>query len=290
MGKRFLILLVVFSITLVAAGCIAPAPPKPGKEVVKISVQPVYSLHVMSQKYSPLFKYLAKETGYDLRVVSAMSYDNYFPTLEANEVHIGIQNPLAYVTLAKTRGAYPLAKMVQPDGKTSYRGVIISGKDSEIDKLEDLRGKEVVAASRSPVAGFLAQALVCKQQGIDVDKELHLSFVGTQDAVIEAVYRGKAEAGFVREDALQLTGERIDLSRFNIIAETPYFPTWCVAAFDNTPSSVANRIANALLRLDISQPADRELLEAIGIAGFQKAVDADYDIIRKVITELNLPY
>ena len=291
MLKRALLLFIFVSLLVLVLGCIAPAPPKPGKEVVKVSIQPVYSLHIVSQKYSPLFRYLSRETGYDIRVVSAMRYDNYLPILEAHQVHIGIQNPLAYVTLVKTRGAYPLVKMVHPDGNTSYRGVIITSQGSGINRIEDLKGKKVVAASRRAVGGFLGQAVVCKDNGIDVDRDLHLSLIGTQDAVIYAVYQGKAEAGFVREDALPLlVRERIDLTRLNIIAYTDFFPTWCVAAFENTAPGVATEIAKALLNLDWEESEEREVLESVGIAGFAQVSDSDYDIIREAMDTANIPY
>ena len=290
MVKRVLLIFILLSLLVLVLGCIAPNPPKPGKEVVKISVEPVYSLHIMSQKYNPLISYLARETGYDMRMVSAISYDNYLPTLESNQVDIGIQNPRAYITLVKTRGAYPLAKMIQPDGRVSYQGVIITLQGSGINRVEDLIGKEVVAASADAVGGFLGQALVCKQNGIDVNKDLHLYFVGSQDVVIHSVYQGKAAAGFVREDALPLFKDNIDLLKLKIIAYTDHVPSWCVTAFDNTPAEVANKIAKALLDLDFGNPEGRQILEAIGIIGFTSTTDSDYDIIREVMDELNIPY
>lgn len=282
--------MILISLLVLVLGCFAPAPPKPGKEVIKISVQPVYSLYVMSQKYSPLVKYLSRETGYEIRVVSAISYDNYLPTLESNQVHIGIQNPLAYITLAKTRGAYPLVRMTEPDGSLSYRGVIITGQGSAINRVEDLKGKEVATASRSAVGGFLGQALVCKQNGIDVDRDLYLYFLSSQDAVIYAVYQGKVAAGFVREDALPLLKENIDLTKLNIIAYTDYFPTWCVAAFGNTTPEMATKVSRALLNLDREKPGGREILEAIGTTGYVPASDSDYNIMRQLMDTLNIPY
>jgi len=286
------VLLLVVSVTLLAPmpGCIEPAPPKPGKKVVKVSVQPVYSLHIMSQKYSPLIRYLSRETGYDIRVVSAMSYENYLPTLEANQVHIGIQNPLAYITLVKTRGAYPLLKMVHRDGSTSYRGVIITRKGSGVNQIGDLKGKKVAAASRRAVGGFIGQVAICRDNGINVDRDCLLSLVETQDNAIDSVYRGEAEAGFVREDTLSIVRERTDLSKLNIIGYTDYFPTWCVAAFENTAPEVATEITKALLNLDWGESEDREILEAIGIAGFTQASDSDYTIIREKMDALNIPY
>jgi len=290
MPKKMSISCAIVSLLVLLSGCIAPSPPKPGKKLVKISVQPIYSLHLMSQRYSPLFRYLADETGYDIRVVSAMSYDNYLPTLEANQVHLGIQNPLAYITLAKTRGAHPLAKMVELNGNALYRGIIIARKDSGIQKIEDLRGRTAAASSRRAIGGFFAQAYHCRQHGLDVNKDLRLSFVDTQDGVVNAVYQGKVKVGFVREDALAPLKDRIDLNAITAIAHTDYYPTWCVAAFAETPPEVEREITRALLNLDPEKPEHRGILKAIGIAGFQEASDLDYDILRKTMDGLSLPY
>ena len=290
MPKKMSISCAIVSLLVLLSGCIAPSPPKPGKKLVKISVQPIYSLHLMSQRYSPLFRYLADETGYDIRVVSAMSYDNYLPTLEANQVHLGIQNPLAYITLAKTRAAHPLAKMVELNGNALYRGIIIARKDSGIQKIEDLRGRTAAASSRRAIGGFFAQAYHCRQHGLDVNKDLRLSFVDTQDGVVNAVYQGKVKVGFVREDALAPLKDRIDLNAITAIAHTDYYPTWCVAAFAETPPEVEREITRALLNLDPEKPEHRGILKAIGIAGFQEASDLDYDILRKALDGLSLPY
>lgn len=294
MSKRLritlpLVVLLVNFLVLVA-GCIAPAPPRPGKQVVTISVQPVYPLHVISQKYSPLIAYLSRETGYSIRLVSAISYDSYFAILEANQVQIGIQEPTAYITLAKTRHAYPLAKMLDPGGNAWYRAVIFSLQGSDIDGPEDLRGKTVAATSRRSTSGFLAQALICRQSGIDVNKDIAFLFVNTQNAVIDAVYQGKADAGFIPEDGFPTADEGAGFTSVRIIAYTEYLPAWCVAAFDDTPPEVASAIDTALLSLDREEPEHRKILEAIGIGGFQKALDSDYDIVRELMSYMSISY
>jgi phosphonate transport system substrate-binding protein len=292
MSKRILILLLLVFVNLLVTvpGCIAPAPPRLGKQVVTISVQPVYPLHVISQKYSPLIAYLSRETGYSVRLISAISYDSYFAILSANQVQIGIQEPTAYITLVKTRRAYPLAKMLDPGGNAWHRAVIFSLQGSGIDAPNDLKGKTVAATSRRSASGFLAQALICRQSGIDVNKDIDFLFVNTQNAVIDAVYQGKADAGFIPEDGFPPAGAVTDFTSVKIVAYTEYLPAWCVAAFDDTPPEVATAIDTALLSLDREKPEHREILEAIGISGFQKALDSDYDIVRELMSYMNFPY
>jgi phosphate/phosphite/phosphonate ABC transporter binding protein len=219
-----------------------------------------------------------------------MNYDNYFTRLEANQVHIGIQDPLGYITLVKTRKAYPLLKMVNPDGSMSYRGIIITRKDSGVNQIVDLKGKKVAASSDRAVGGFIAQVVMCMKKGINVETDCRVFLVGTEDNVINAVYSGEADAGFVREDALSVANEKIDLSKLKIIGYTEYFPNWCVSAFKNTDREVANKITTVLLSLDRGKEEDREILDAIDISGFVPASDSDYNIIREKMKALNIPY
>jgi ABC-type phosphate/phosphonate transport system substrate-binding protein len=123
-----------------------------------------------------------------------------------------------------------------------------------------------------------------------VNKDIHFLFVNTQNAVIDAVYQGKADAGFIPEDGFPPAGAVTDSTSVKIVAYTEYLPSWCVAAFDDTPPEVATAIDTALLSLDREKPEHREILEAIGISGFQKALDSDYDIVRELMSYMNFPY
>lgn len=290
----YILLLVLL---LLVAGCKAPS--EEGEavakrevvKVVKVSIQPKYSLSIMSKNYSPIIRYLSEETGYKIRLVSALSYNSYFYTLEANQVDIAFQNPLAYVILHKTRGAYPLVRTIEFYGSDKYRGMIITHKESGIEKIEELKGKKVAVASRKALGGYLSQALLCQENGIDdVEKELSIVLMRTQDDVIFSVYRQKVDAGFVREDALREVRGRIDLEKIKFVEYTDYSPTWCVAAFRNTKPEVAEKIKNALLKLDVKIPKQRDILEAMGATSFIEAKDLDYKVVRDMMAKLDIPY
>ena len=274
---------VIFLLLVWVVGCKPPAEgeesvaKKETVEVVKLSIQPKYSISIMSKKYSPIIRYLSEETGYKIRLVSALSYSSYFHALEANQVDIAFQNPLAYIILHKTRGAYPLVKM-KYNGIDKYRGMIITHKESGIENIEELKGKKIAVASRKALCGYLGQARLCRESGIDVERELSIVLMQTQDDVILNVYRQKVDAGFVSEDAMLEVKGRIDLGEIKIVEYTDYFPTWCVAAFRNTKPEVAEKIKKALLKLDVEISKQRDILEAMGVAGFIEAKDSDYKL------------
>ena len=281
--KQIILSLVVFLLLVWVASCKNASEEVVTKgriveEVVKLSIQPKYSLNIMSKKYSPIIRYLSEETGYKIRLVSALSYSSYFQVLEANQVDIAFQNPIAYIILRKTREAYPLVKIVEFDGLDKYRGTIITHQESGIKTIKELKGKNIAIASQRALCGYIGQVQLCQENGIDIEKDTSIVLMRTQDDVILSVYRQEVDAGFVSEDALPEVGKKIDLGAINIVGYTDYFPTWCVAAFRNTKPEVAEKIKKALLKLDPNIPEQRDILEAMGGVGFVEAKDSDYNL------------
>lgn len=289
-GKFLVGLIIPFIMMIAGCGHQTPAERTEAKKKVKISVLPAYSLPLMTQRFIPLANYLSETTGYKIEYVSSVSYETYLTTLESAQVDIGYQNPLLYIILAKTKGAYPLAKAIDFSGNSEYRGVIITHVKSGIETIASLRGKKITAVSRKAIGGYLAQASLCIQNGIDPEKDLTVILAKSQDEVISKVYHQKFDAGFTREDILQSVKDKIDLNQIKIIAYTAYFPNWCFAAFSRTDKDVAEKIKQALLRLNKNNPDHYKILEKAEVGGFIETCDTDYDIMRKKAEILKVPY
>ncbi|NIO48724.1 MAG: PhnD/SsuA/transferrin family substrate-binding protein [Candidatus Aminicenantes bacterium] len=283
-------LIIVFIMMITACGHKIPAEKTEGKIKVKISVLPAYSLPLMTERFVPLINYLSETTGYKIEYVSSLSYGGYLTTLESAQADIGYQNPLFYIILAKTKGAYPLVKAVDINGDSSYRGVIITHINKGIEDIGSLRDKKVMAVSKKAIGGYLAQASLCVQNKIDPEKNLTIILAKSQDEVISRVYQQKVDAGFVREDVLRAVKDKIDLNKIKIIAYTEYFPNWCFAAFSHTDKDVAEKIKQALLGLDKKNPDHYKILEKAEVSGFIETHDTDYDIMRKKAEILKVPY
>jgi len=291
MREKFLAGLIILFILMIV-GCSHQIPKeKPESTIkVKISVLPAYSLPLMTQRFIPLVNYLAETTGYKMEYVSSLSYETYLTTLESAQVDIGFQNPLFYIILSKTKGAYPLVKAIDFNGNSGYRGVIITHVESDIETIIDLKNKKVMAASKKSIGGYFAQASLCIQNGINPEKDLQLILAKSQDDVLFKVYQKKIDAGFIREDALRAVKDKIDLNKIKVVAHTEYFPNWCFTAFSYTDKDVASKIKWALLKLNKNNPDHYKILEIAEISGFIEAHDTDYDIIRKKVEILKIPY
>lgn len=283
-------LIILFAIMI--AGCSHQVPTKKnaGKEKVKICFLPIYSLPLMTERFMPLVNYLSESTGYKIEYVSSLSYGGYLTTLESAQVDIGYQNPLFYIILAKTKRAYPLVRAVDFNGNSMYRGVIITHIKSGIETITGLKDKKVMCVSRKAIGGYLAQASLCIQNKIDPEKDLTVILAKNQDEVVSKIYRQKVDVGFVREDVLLAVKDKVDLNKVKIIAYTDYFPNWCFAAFSHTDKDVAEKIKQALLKLNKNNPEHNKILKMAEVSGFIEVNDADYDIMRKKADILKIPY
>ena len=290
-AARPILSLALVSLAVGLAGCGHEVGGVERPPVVRIAIQPVYSLALMSERYRPLVEYLSEETGYRVEQVSSLSQTNYLSAIEGARADIAFLNPLLYLQVAKTKGGYPLVRVVNQDGSDHYRGAIITRADSGIRSLQDLRGCIVMTSSRKGVGGYLGQHKLLTENGIDPERDLTVVAARTQDEVVRSVLKGKVKVGFVREDALGAAlAPEADPSRIRIIAYTEFFPTWCFAAFRSTDPAVAEAIKQALLRLDGDNVNHRPILERAGAARFIEASNADYDSVGRIVADLDLPY
>ncbi len=249
-----------------------------GKNSVKVAILPLYSAITLFDRFDPLMRYLTKKTGYEFKLVIPRDFEDFFDTVKRGEVQFSYSNPYIYIQLADEGYLSALANTFIEKSGDIFRGIIITHRDSAIRTIEDLRGKRVMAVSYRSAGGFLAQKLLLNENGIDAFKDLRLAEGKRQEEVILNVYRKNVDAGFVRETALDVLKEEIDLTKIRIIARTPYIANWPFAASRNADRGIVEMVRKGLLDL-----TEQRVLSAAHILCFKAATDADYDGLRKRI-------
>jgi phosphonate transport system substrate-binding protein len=249
-----------------------------GKNSVKVAILPLYSAITLFDRFDPLMRYLSRKTGYEFKLVIPRDFEDFFHTVERGEVHFSYSNPYIYIQLAERGFLSAFANTVIHDSGDIFRGIIITHRGSAIRMIEDLRGKRVMVVSYRSAGGFLAQKLLLNKNGIDLFKDLRLTEGKRQEEVILNVYRKTVDAGFVRESALDVLKEEIDLSKIRIIARTPYIANWPFAAARNTDPRIVEAVRKSLLDL-----REKPVLSAAKIEAFKPASDKDFDKLRKRI-------
>ena len=249
-----------------------------GRNSMKVAILPLYSAITLFDRFDPLMRYLTRKTGYEFKLIIPKDFEDFFDTIKQGRVEFSYSNPYIYIQLADKGFLRAFANTVLHETGDIFRGIIITHKDSHIRTLNDLRGKKVMVVSYKSAAGFLAQKLFLYENNIDVSKDLFLIDGKRQEEVILNVYRKNVDAGFVRESALDVLEEEIDLGKIRILAKTPYIANWPFAAAKNTDEKMIALVQRNLLELK-----GGEILRAAHLTGFKPASDKDFDTLREWI-------
>ena len=235
--------------------------------VARIGVLAFRGAAPAQQQWQPLADYLSETVdGWHFEIVP-LTLVSAPEEIKANGLEFLITNPGHYVTLAEQFGLSALATrerrtQVSGSGLLRYGTVIFSLKESGIQILDDLKGKQVAAVSLDAFGGFQLAWQEFISQGIDPFTDIKtLRFMGfPQDEIVFAVLRGDVEAGIVRSGLLEnLDAEgRIDFSDFVVLQSNsqlayPYmvsgrlYPEWPFTALPGIDKKLREAVTAALL-------------------------------------------
>ena len=225
------------------------------------------------RNWSPTADYLSRVIPeYQFRIVP-LDFREIEPAVKNSEVDFLLVNPGIYVNMEVR---YRISRIVTLnnliDGRPSniFGGVIFTRADRrEINSLEDVRGKSLMAVDKTSLGGFQMAWKELKDIGIDPYRDTaSLRFGGTHDAVVRAVQRGEVAVGTVRTGILELMSEDGSAfpGEFKILGQkespehpfphsTRLYPEWPFSKLQHTPSQLARRVAVALLQMSPLEPA-----------------------------------
>lgn len=249
-----------------------------GRNTVKVAILPLYSAITLFDRFDPLMRYLTKRTGYEFKLVIPRDFEDFFDIIKRGQAEFSYSNPYIYIQLTDGGHLSAFATTVMRSSGDNFRGIIITHRDSAIRTIDDLKGRDVMVVSYKSAGGFLAQKLFLQGQGINVFKDLKLREGKRQEEVILNVYRKAVDAGFVRESALDVLKEEIDLGKIRIVATTEYIANWPFAATKSAGGALTGLVRKSLLELD-----DRAILSAAEVERFKAAEDRDFNSLRERI-------
>lgn len=255
-----------------------------GPRTIKVAVLPLYSAITMYERYEPLMRYLSQKTGYEFKLVIPRDFKDFIKMVKGGKVDFSYQNPYIFALIERDKDITPLVTTIGEDslstggveGGDSFRGVIITRTDSPIREVTELRNKKVLITSPKSAGGYLSQRLFLLNRGIDTEKDLKIIDAKRQENVILGVYRGEADAGFVRESALVVLKDAVDMKKIRVLSRTKPLPNWPFALCGKVSPPLADKVMRLLSALK-----DREILKVARIKGFKTASAAEFQALKK---------
>ncbi len=233
---------------------------------------PTLTKEALLTEYYPLISILREKTNLPIEFHYERDYRELANALKEGRVAIISAGPLPFQLLIREfPHAKPILYIKERDGSVSYTCVLFTAYDGPKSPKE-IRGK-IALPQRLSTCGYFSARVIFSRYGKDVDRLGYVHF-DTHDAVVDAVLRGKFEAGVVKRDI----AERYRGYAIRFLDESPKWPAFVLVV--NTKvltNEEIKKIKRALLNLS----SDEAKKLNIGRHGFAEVDERDFETIKK---------
>ena len=268
--KKYLILLLIFAVAKTASFANAAE-----MAVLSVGIPPQQSPSELTKRWTPVLQYLTEKSGVILELKTAKDISTYQHNILDGLYDIAFVNPNTYVAANKAKGYLAFAN--EKDGKSF--GIIVARKDGPIRHLSQLSGQTMAFPSN-----FAVMATILPLKQLEEEKvTVKIQYVVSMDSV----YRSVAKDLFVAGGGELRTFGALEpeiRDRLTILWQSDELPPFPFFAHPRVPATTLKKLQKAMINM--GQDAQGQLLlKVVNIKAFDKAHDADYNVVRK----MNLP-
>ena len=252
-------------------------------QVLRVTAIPDEAPTELARKFKPLGDYLAKETGMTVQWTPVTDYAAVVESLATNKVDLAWLGGFTYVQ-AKLRTNGGATPIVQRAEDAVFTSKFIVPLDSPIKSFADLKGKTMAFGSPSSTSGHLMPRYFLLKEGIDVGRDFkNVAFSGAHDATVAFVAGGKVDAGVLNASVMDklLEAKNPNALKVRVIATTPTYFDYNWTVRPGLDPDLTRKIAQAFLKLDPANPADKALLDLQRASRFVPTQSSNYDGIEQ---------
>ena len=246
---------------------------------ILIGLIPEMNVFKQKQRFTLLGDYLTKKTGVTVEFTILSRYGNILERFTTENMDGAFFGSFTGALAIQKLGVVPLARPVNLDNTSTYRGFIFARKDSNIRTAGDMKGKKMAFVEKATTAGYVFPLAWLRDQGItDTDRFFSESlFTGSHDAAISSVLNGAADVGAAKHsvyDRLRAEDPRID-KELIILAESPSVPSNGLCVRKGLDEGLKRKLKQALLGIHLD-PEGELVLKNFGAIKFIETTVGDF--------------
>lgn len=247
--------------------------------VLRITAIPDESPTELQRKFKPMGEYLSKETGMKVEFTPVTDYAAVVEALATNKIDLAWLGGLTFVQAKiRTNGkALPIIQRVEDEKFTS---VFIVPMNSAIKTLADVKGKTIAFGSPSSTSGHLMPRVYLIQAGINPDTDFkNVAFDGAHDATVAFVGSGRADVGALNSSVWEklVEAKNPNALRSKVLLTTPPYFNYNWTVRGDLDPALTKKISDAFLKLDITNPEHKVLLDLQRASKYIPTKSANYD-------------
>jgi phosphonate transport system substrate-binding protein len=230
---------------------------------------------------------LSENLGKPVELVSYADVNEQMRALQNGELHVTAFATGEVPEAVNEAGFVPAACFADADGNFSYTMKIIVPADSEIQKVEDIKGKRMTfVRPRSNSGCTAALVMLMKEHDLQPERDYSWGFSYGHENSIKGIAEKKFMAAAVASDILDRMIARGEVSEsdFKVIYESKPYPPGVVGYAYNLKPEVRNAIVETLTTFDWKGTG----LEAgPGKSGSERFAPVEYKMDWEPVREIN---
>lgn len=238
--------------------------------------------------FQPIADYLEDRLGIPVKMPICSDFAAVIQALKFGHAEMGRVGGFGYILAKSQMEVEPLVRDVKKStGKDYYYSLIITQRYSDIQTLQDLKGKSFAFVDPGSTSGCLVPKTILIKAGFDLETDLGKTFYsGSHGATIMAVKNNKIDAGAVADNRLLDAIEKGVVTESELVVIHRSKPI--CGALMIVPSDLPEEFKEKLRKAFLEMPKDLALNSGVKCLGYVPAKDEDYDPLREITETLGL--
>jgi len=256
-----------------------------GGGLMRMGVVPLQAPAIMFKKCTPVVEYLGRRLGKKIDLKVAVDFQGAINDLGQGITQLCFMTPSTYVEAHKRYGVRVIVKALR-DGKPYQHSVIVTGANSTINSLEDLKNRSFAFGDPNSTSSHIVPRVMMLTAGVDLKDLFYYNYLGHHDDVAKAVINGDFDAGAVMET----TAYKYRDMGLKFIKFSEDIPEFNICVSPKMEQAMVTEITTALVGLVDSSAEGASVLRSIDekYTGFVEATDEDYNGVRLMMSKLGL--
>lgn len=255
-------------------------------ETLILGVHPYRPADQLKSMFRPLADYLAERLDQPVEIRIGSSYEEHLDAIATRKIDIAYIGPALYVEFVDKYGVPGLLARLEVNGKPVFHGTVIARSGSDIEKLQDIKGRHFAFGSKKSTMSYQLPKYLLAEQRINLSDLAGHRFFGSHDNVAMAVLSGVSDAGAVKEAIFEKYRDRAP--GLKAVEITPEISEHLFITPTEVSSEIQIKLKQALLALTRDYPETARVLHPIKntITALVNVKDSDYQTLRRTLTKV----
>ena len=255
-----------------------------------MGLSPIANSEKLIEDTAPLHKMLGDEIGKPVEGFIATNYIGVVEALGTGTIDFALIPPFAYILANKKNGTEALLTSIGKHDEPGYYSVLIVRTDSGIEKVEDLKGKKVAFVDPSSTSGYIFPAVILKDHGIDIEKDITSQFAGGHDKALQLLVNGDVDAIGTYEDAITKFAKEFPevTEKVKVLQKSDLIPGITLVVSSKVDDATKQKIKDAFLKVTSTQEGQDLTVKLFGIKGFEEANIDNYKLIEDKLNKMGI--